>query len=204
MTRPECELRRLHEHSLLRSVASPAPTSPSIGRSDYAALHLRVRPLRPPGRQIAASAYNYALLKPLCVRYSEGSISVYGHKLSSAATFRLPPRHRSFLTVSRRSIPLPTRHRHWRFAPQRNLRLYLRLVRTVCRLTLIRSARTSKLTFLPPDRRVLTSAFNHGDTLILTPPQAPADAQDSDRSATPAVAVANARPCGHSASIGLR
>ncbi len=111
MTRPECELRRLHEHSLLRSVASPVPTSPSIGRSDYAALHLRVRPLRTPGRQIAASAYNYALLKPLCVRYSEGSISVYVNKLSSAATFRLPPRHRSFLTVSRRSIPLPTRHR---------------------------------------------------------------------------------------------
>ncbi len=39
---------------------------------------------------------------------------------------------------------------------------------------------------------------------MFAPPQAPADAQDSDHFATPVVAVNDARPCGHFASVGHR
>ena len=120
---------------------------------------------------------------------------IYGYKLSLTATLSLSPTPPASLRCRPASVPLSTRHRLWRVAPQRNLRLlfFLRKLRKrfaitgssmPCRCSPSSGRREPPIsTFLPPIEDVAlaiqsvgfphSSSATHNPTPPSSAPQAP-------------------------------
>lgn len=73
-------------------------------------------------------------------------------------------RHHSFVVVLARFTPLSTRHRLWRFALQRNLRLPFRLVRTGSCTPFSNRREPPSAANLPPDRGLMNARKFAGGT----------------------------------------